>query len=274
MNLLPAALTWAEWLCQPGEGSVFFMLNNLATPNALDHFYYQDWVDTAFALYQDTPLQGMLLQGPWLVQPKLSALPAIAGTLRRRALSDESWGWAYRSPSPWRAQITHWQQRHLVMLGDRQVVLRLMDTRILSRLLPALTVDDWSELLSPVAELMLDIPANHSQHTMPIAAKEHATAHYGGPSHRWQATYDRPFTLGPHLIAAWEASPAAINNQAFMLCCELWEQQGEAALVLDNPEGELLTQMQAWIRQHTEAGKGLSTLTTTAFLDSMRSSEQ
>lgn len=255
--------TWAQWLCTPQREPLFFILNSLAQPNPLTCFYQQDWVEQAFALYQDTPLQPMVLQGPWLIQPKITALPAIAAALQKRAFSDQSWGWAYRSALPWQQQIAHWQQRHLVQLDEQAVVLRLMDTRIIACLLPALTPDDWCELLNPVSELMLDLPQSE---TTP------ANRQYWPPAPHGPANYAQPFTLGPHLIHSWESSAKARNNHAFALCCQLWEQQGQTALTLDTPKGAFADTMLAWVNGKADAGWRLNALNPALFLDELATS--
>ncbi|WP_339916278.1 DUF4123 domain-containing protein [Photorhabdus stackebrandtii] len=67
-------------------------------------------------------------------------------------------GWAYRSEDLWAQQLNHWRSRQQVILQERQVILRSMDPRILSQLLPAMIISDWSGFLTPVSELMIDAP--------------------------------------------------------------------------------------------------------------------
>ncbi|CAE13061.1 unnamed protein product [Photorhabdus laumondii subsp. laumondii TTO1] len=43
----------------------------------------------------------MLAQSPWLVQPKSGCLSVIGHLLDSHTLSDNSWGWAYRSDQSW-----------------------------------------------------------------------------------------------------------------------------------------------------------------------------
>ncbi|MEX6221175.1 hypothetical protein AB6G21_11275 [Providencia hangzhouensis] len=43
----------------------------------------------------------------------------------RKGLSDNTWGWAYRSSLDWQYQLRHWQNRQWVELNEELVVLRL-----------------------------------------------------------------------------------------------------------------------------------------------------
>ncbi|WP_155522518.1 DUF4123 domain-containing protein, partial [Serratia microhaemolytica] len=247
---------WSAWLCRPQQSPLFFILNNLAQPNPLHQLYYHDWVEQAFGLYQNSPLQHLVLQGPWLVQVKITALPAVAALLQKRTFSDESWGWVYRSQLPWQAQIAHWQQHNQVILRGRKVVLRWMDTRILARLLPAFTQEDWGGLLYPVDELMYTLP--ESETAQPV--------HRYSPLGTQRTPSAPPFVLGPHLIQAWEHSPRALENQAVAIACELWEEHGALAAALDTPDDALHTLIMNWLQQQISVGYPLPSLTHEAFL--------
>ncbi|WP_235184811.1 DUF4123 domain-containing protein [Photorhabdus temperata] len=49
-------------------------------------------------------------------------------------------GLAYRSEDLWATQLNHWRSRQQVIFQEKQVLLRSMDTRILSQLLPAMII--------------------------------------------------------------------------------------------------------------------------------------
>lgn len=231
--------SWQAWLGKPNEAPVFFILNSLAKPNPVEHFYLNDWVEQAFPLYSGTPMHKMLKQSPWLVQAKNSQLFQIGMMLDRHALSDNSWGWAYRSYTPWQEQLAHWQRRQLVMMNGEQVLFRIMDARVFGAMVPAFTPSDWSLMLTPVTELMIDTP-------QPIRLCRPEACHEGNN--------DIPFTLGEHLLTVWLHSPYGLKVLISSLYCDLWENYGEMAKQLDKPEGSLEQRIEQWLRQKLEAG--------------------
>ncbi|CAQ84537.1 MULTISPECIES: DUF4123 domain-containing protein [Photorhabdus] len=248
------AMSWQQWLTAPNKSPVFFMLNSLAQPDPVDLFYTQDWVEQAFPLYSDTQMNHLLAQSPWLVQPKSGCLSMIAHQLDRQALSDISWGWAYRSDNSWSQQLNHWRSRQLVILQEKQVVFRLMDARIFSPLLPAMTDSDWSELLTPVSELMIDTPEPHI---------------YYRPENCDQSRSDKPFVLGHHLIQAWHRSTYALQGLVFALSSDLWENHGELAEKLDTPKGKLQERITDWLRYRLESGDDIGKLTSADYLQAL-----
>ncbi|WP_338803074.1 DUF4123 domain-containing protein [Xenorhabdus griffiniae] len=243
--------SWTTWLGEPDKSPVYLIVNPLAAPSPVNTLYANDWVEQAFPLYNGTPLAHLMEQGPWLIQPKMDCLPPLARLLDRRAFSDGSWGWAYRSDAGWQTQLAHWQRHQLVTLRDEQVVFRFMDTRILRVLMPAMQPTDWTSLLNPVIELMADMPA-------PTV--------FLRPAECPLSQTERPFVLEPHLIAAWEQSDFALEGLAKTLMYELWEAQGEQALKLDTPEGALLRRLEKWLRQHRQQGARLQALSLHDFL--------
>ncbi|WP_340617792.1 DUF4123 domain-containing protein [Xenorhabdus entomophaga] len=243
--------SWTTWLSAPNKAPVFLIVNQLAAPNPVDIFYANDWVAQAFPLYSGTPLAHLMEQGPWLIQPKAGSLAPLGRLLDRWAFSDESWGWAYRSKTTWQAQLHHWQRHQFATLRDEQVVFRLMDTRIARVLIPAMQPTDWTSLLNPITELMLDMP-------MPAV--------FNRPADCPPSQIERPFVLEPHLIAAWEQSDLALEGYAKTLTYELWEEQGELALKLDTPNGALTPRLAGWLKQRRQQGSRLQALTIHDFL--------
>jgi hypothetical protein len=251
MTYFTQKISWATWLGESGKPPVYLMINPLAMPNPVNTLYVNDWVEQAFPLYNGTPLAHLVEQGAWLIQPKADSLPLLAHQLDRRAFSDDSWGWAYRSDAGWQAQLEHWQRHQLVTLRGEQVIFRLMDTRILRVLMPAMQPTDWTSLLNPVSELMADMPA-------PTVFLRPAQSPF--------SQIERPFVLEPHLIAAWEQSDFALEGLAKTLMYELWEEQSEMALKLDTPEGTLIRDLETWLYQHRQRGSRLQALTIHNFL--------
>ncbi|WP_254361407.1 DUF4123 domain-containing protein [Photorhabdus heterorhabditis] len=89
------SINWQQWLTTPDKPPVFFMLNSLAEPNPVNLFYKNDWVEQAFPLYSGTPNSGtpmdhLLAQSPWLVQPGSGCLSIIGHRLDSQTLSDNS----------------------------------------------------------------------------------------------------------------------------------------------------------------------------------------
>ncbi|WP_323872129.1 DUF4123 domain-containing protein [Xenorhabdus doucetiae] len=243
--------SWTTWLNTPHKAPVFLIVNQLAVPNPVDLFYANDWVAQAFPLYSGTPLAHLMEQGPWLIQPKADSLTSLGHLLDRRALSDESWGWAYRSEVVWQKQLHHWQRHQFATLRDEQVVFRLMDTRIARVLIPAMLPTDWTSLLNPITELMLNMPD-------PTVFSRSADCPL--------SQIERPFVLEPHLIAAWEQSDLALESYANTLAYELWEERGELALKLDTPNGALTQRLASWLKYRRQQGARLQVLTFHDFL--------
>ncbi|MDC9580358.1 DUF4123 domain-containing protein [Xenorhabdus sp. PR6a] len=133
---------WKTWLSHQDRGDCYFLVNSLANPNPVQLFYANDWIEEAFPLYSGTPMNDLLAQSPWLIKPKAKCLPELALLLDKHEFSDASWGWGYRSTLPWSFQLEHWRLHQQVLLRGRVVVLRLMDNRIFTPLLPALQPGD------------------------------------------------------------------------------------------------------------------------------------
>ncbi|MEX6246396.1 hypothetical protein AB6G14_05230 [Providencia hangzhouensis] len=91
---------------------------------------------------------------------KTECVCPIGELLDRKVLSHTHGGWAYRSSLDWQYQLRHWQNRQLVELNEELVVLRLMDTRIANVLIPKMREVDWSVLMTPVHEVMLETPSD------------------------------------------------------------------------------------------------------------------
>ncbi|WP_445494964.1 DUF4123 domain-containing protein [Photorhabdus sp. SF281] len=245
------SINWQQWLSTPDKPPVFFMLNSLAEPNPVGHFYKNNWVEQAFPLYSGTPMDHLLAQSPWLVQPKSGCLAIISHLLDSHTLSDNSWGWAYRSEDSWTQQLNHWRSRQQVILQEKQVLLRSMDTRILSQLLPAMIISDWSGFLTPVSELMIDAPEPQI---------------YSRPENCGQSGSERPFVLDSHLSYAWRHSDYALKGKAFVISSDLWENHGELAEKLNASEGQLVEQIINWLKACLENGDDISSLTSEDYL--------
>lgn len=248
---------WTTWLTEPNRDPVYLLLNTLAQPNPTDVLFANDWVEQAFPLYNGTPLAHLIAQSPWLVKLKPSALAPLGQLLDRKGLSDSSWGWAYRSPVNWTTQLRHWQNRQLVQLEGELVVLRLMDSRIANTLIPKMRELDWYVLMNPVHEVMLDTP------TLPTCFTSLALDN----APLIPELQARPFRLGEHLTKAWESSDAFIALMAENMACELWENQPEAALLLDTPEGQLHTRLVGWLNIAPMFAGKVSTRTPAQFID-------
>ncbi|OTA19754.1 hypothetical protein Xbed_02064 [Xenorhabdus beddingii] len=244
-------LDWQTWLSRQDSGECYFLVNSLAKPDPVQLFYVNDWTEQAFPLYSGTPMNAMLAQSPWLIKPKANRLPELALLLDKHALSDESWGWAYRSTLPWSFQLEHWRLHQQVLLRDQVVVLRLMDNRIFTPLLPVLTPGDWRELLTPVNELMIDTPEPHC---------------YYRPENCPQELKRNLFVLGDHLIEARYSTDSALYNLAYALHCQLWEDHAELALKLDEPEGQLQNSLVGWLKQMRSERYSINKLTAQQFI--------
>ncbi len=103
------------------------------------------------------------------------------------------------------------------------MLLRSMDPRILSQLLPAMIVSDWSAFLTPASELMINMPEPQI---------------YYRPENCGQGGSELPFILGSHLLDAWHHSDYALQGIAFAISDNCWENHGELADKLDKPEGQ------------------------------------
>ncbi|MCT8346799.1 DUF4123 domain-containing protein [Photorhabdus temperata] len=245
------SINWQQWLTTPDKPPVFFMLNSLAEPNPIGRFYKNDWVEQAFPLYSGTPMDHLLAQSPWLVQPRSGYLSVIGHLLDSKTLSDNSWGWAYRSEDLWTQQLNHWRSRQQVILRERSVILRSMDPRILSQLLPAMIISDWSAFLTPVSELMIDTPEPQI---------------YSRPENCGQGGNERPFVLDSHLSYAWHHSYYALKGKAFVISSHLWENHGELAEKLNESEGRLVERIINWLKARLENGDNISNLTSADYL--------
>ncbi|PHM72517.1 DUF4123 domain-containing protein [Xenorhabdus kozodoii] len=245
------ATNWENWLSQQGKGECYFLVNSLAEPNPVQTFYLNGWTEEAFPLYSGTPMNALLSQSPWLINPKATCLPELALLLDKHEFSDASWGWGYRSTLPWTFQLAHWRLHQQVLLRGQMVVLRLMDNRILTPLLPALKPGDWRELLTPINELMIDTPQPYC---------------YYRPENCPQELAENLFVLGDHLIEARYAADSTLNNLAYALSCQLWEENPELALKQDAPEGQLQNNILAWLKQARDEKRSLHKLTVGHFI--------
>ncbi|MCP9269339.1 DUF4123 domain-containing protein [Xenorhabdus sp. XENO-1] len=250
-TMIETSTNWREWLNKPNDAPVFFILNSLAQPNPVNLFYQNDWVEQAFPLYSGTPMNKLLEQSPWLVQAKANQFYQMGMMLDDHIMSDNSWGWAYRSPVPWQKQLEHWQRRQLVMLDGEQVLFRSMDTRVLGTMLPVFTSSDWSLMLSPVTALMIEIPEPRV---------------FCRPSECGWGNNEIPFTIGEHLQAVWLHSPYGLKVLISSLCCDLWENHGETATQLDQPAGSLEKNIEQWLRQKLEIGQSIEKITSQDYL--------
>ncbi|CDL84826.1 DUF4123 domain-containing protein [Xenorhabdus szentirmaii] len=252
-------ISWQEWLNESNDAPVFFILNSLARPNPVEHFYLNDWVEEAFPLYSGTPMRKMLKQSPWLVQAKTRQLYQIGMMLDSHTLSDNSWGWAYRSRASWQEQLAHWQRRHLVMMNGEQVLFRIMDSRVFGAMVPAFTPSDWSLMLAPVTELMLDTP-------QPVK--------FCRPEVCGEGNSEIPFTLGEHLLAVWLHSPYGLKVLSSSLYYDLWENHGEMVQQLDQPMGSLKSQIELWLRKKIETGQYVEKLSSQDYLLAMEQEKE
>ncbi|WP_338803525.1 DUF4123 domain-containing protein [Xenorhabdus griffiniae] len=242
---------WKTWLAHQDRGDCYFLVNSLAEPNPVQTFYLNGWTEQAFPLYSGTPMNAMLAQSPWLIQPKANCLPELALLLDKHEFSDTSWGWGYRSTLPWSFQLDHWRLHQQVLLRGQVVVLRLMDNRIFAPLLPALKSGDWRELLTPVNELMIDTPE-------PLC--------YYRPEDCAQDLQTNLFVLGDHLIDARYSTETTLKNLAYALSCQLWEDHPELAIKLDEPEGQLQNRLVTWLKQARAEQQNLNKLTAEQFI--------
>ncbi|WP_237386348.1 hypothetical protein [Xenorhabdus sp. Sc-CR9] len=126
-----------------------------------------------------------------------------------------------------------------------------MDNRIFTPLLPALQPGDWRELLTPVNELMIDTPE-------PVC--------YYRPENCPQVLTKNLFVLGDHLIEARYSVDTTLNNLAYALSCQLWEENSELALKLDEPEGQLQTNLVVWLKQARDEKQNLNKLIVERFI--------
>ncbi|AFH93762.1 MULTISPECIES: DUF4123 domain-containing protein [Providencia] len=248
---------WTRWLTEPSTVPVYLMLNTLSSPNPTDLLFANDWVEQSFPLYNGTSLAHLIAQSPWLVQLKVKAYAPLGQLLDRKALSDKSWGWAYRSSLGWAYQLKHWQNRQLVLLNNELVVLRLMDSRIATVLIPKMNIHDWHVLMTPVHEVMLDTPNGANLF-------ESQARHESLPYPETQA---RPFVIGHHLQIAWEDSETFIQLTAENMACELWENVPNDAMKLDTPEGQLHRRLVDWLHIHPSLAGDVTSRTIGQFLN-------
>ncbi|CDH34776.1 conserved hypothetical protein [Xenorhabdus bovienii str. Intermedium] len=115
-----------------------------------------------------------------------------------------------------------------------------MDARVFGAMIPAFTPGDWSLMLSPVTELMIDTPQ-----PMPFCR----------PKDCGEGNPEIPFTLGEHLQAVWLRSPYGLKVLTNSISCDLWENHGEIAKQLDQPEGRLEQHIEQWLRQKLDTGQ-------------------
>ncbi|MCP9270469.1 DUF4123 domain-containing protein, partial [Xenorhabdus sp. XENO-1] len=64
-----------------------------------------------------------------------------------------------------------------------------------------------------------------------------------------------PFTLGDHLLDVWLRSPYGLKVLTSSLYDDLWENHGNMAKQLDQPEGSLESQIEQWLKQKLDAGQ-------------------
>lgn len=235
--------TWIDYF-RGQAGVPVLMVNSLAEPNPVEHFYRNDWVDEGFALYHSTPMHAMIGQSPWLIRPKQGALNALARALDKGTLTD--WGWAYYTDWPWHEQLNHWRSRLLVNSGKQQIVLRLMDSRVLSAIATGFGHDEWGELMTPVCEFVLP--------TLPIT-------HYQRPEKAAKRAQQPVYTLSPSILGAWDKSPQALEQQLFRLESEIWEDHGEQAMQFPDQGANLTAELRQLLVELQKQGTVLHTLT-------------
>ncbi|MBC8949403.1 hypothetical protein [Xenorhabdus sp. TS4] len=125
--------------------------------------------------------------------------------------------------------------------------------------MPAFTPSDWSLMLSPVTELVIDSP-QLMRFCRPDACNE--------------GNSEIPFTLGEHLLAVWLRSPYGLKVLTSSLYCDLWENHGEIAKQLDKPEGSLEPQIEQWLRQKLEAGQHIEKVSSRDYLLTMEQEKE
>ncbi|BET98454.1 hypothetical protein [Xenorhabdus taiwanensis] len=72
--------------------------------------------------------------------------------------------------------------------------------------------------------------------------------------------------LGDHLIEARYSADSTLNSLAYALGCQLWEENPELALKLDEPEGQLQHSLVTWLKQARDENGKLDKLTLEHFL--------
>ncbi|WP_323860723.1 hypothetical protein [Xenorhabdus szentirmaii] len=72
--------------------------------------------------------------------------------------------------------------------------------------------------------------------------------------------------LGDHLIEARYSTDTALKNLAYSLSCQLWEENSELALTLDEPEGQLQKSLVAWLKQARDEKQNLNKLSVERFI--------
>ncbi|OTA14583.1 hypothetical protein Xbed_03664 [Xenorhabdus beddingii] len=78
-----------------------------------------------------------------------------------------------------------------------------------------------------------------------------------------------PFTLGEHLLAVWLRSPYGLKVLTSSLYCDLWENHGQMAKQLDQPEGSLEPRIEQWLRQKMAVGYRVEKLASQDYLLAM-----
>lgn len=248
-------LNTTQWLTETDSSPVYLMVNVLADPNPVEILYANNWVEDAFRIYDSTPLAHITAQSPWLILLKTSSYPVLGRLMDSGAFSDPSWGWAYRSSQSLQENLDHWRRRQLVTLKGNTVILRLADSRVAGILFPAMNKEDWRILMTPVARVFIATPVLNEYYSLaagadlPVPEIQHL-----------------PFELKPHLVHAWQHSPQALIFYADYIACELWENQPEAALILDTPEGELMHRLGIWFRQQLSLMTDINYLTYDDFI--------
>ncbi|MBD2812483.1 hypothetical protein ID853_16735 [Xenorhabdus sp. Vera] len=62
------------------------------------------------------------------------------------------------------------------------------------------------------------------------------------------------------------STDTTLNNLAYALSCQLWEENPELALKLDEPEGQLQNSLVAWLKQARDEKHNLNKLTVKHFI--------
>ncbi|MDC9580359.1 hypothetical protein PSI15_02015 [Xenorhabdus sp. PR6a] len=89
---------------------------------------------------------------------------------------------------------------------------------------------------------------------------------YYRPENCLQELAENLFVLGDHLIEARYSTNTTLNNLAYTLSCQLWENNADLALKLDEPEGQLQSNLVAWLKQARDEKHSLNKLTVEHFI--------
>lgn len=232
------------WRAMPAsDEQVFYViLDSLYEPDAVAHWYAQQWAVQMHPLYYRTPMESILKASPWLCQVAAEKLTEIELWVYEQ--QDPTWGWIYISEQPWQQQLTHWQNHLRIMIdGDLRAV-RLQDPRVLSIWLSVKEPALWQGLLSPVTVLQLP---DHTPEDRPHSLASDSSA--------------LPWVLPVSLSDAWYHSSFGIKVAASNFEVALWEQDAQLSESLYQHGGDLEKQLSAWLISAIEVGKPIRSLT-------------